>query len=80
MPLGEAGLHGQADGFFQLVERDGIVQHQQSDVIVHADSLKVLVTNDGCVGSQHDSQIGGPGGGGEPERKESHRGPRICYG
>lgn len=48
MPLGEAGLHGQADGFFELVERDGIVQHQQSDVIVHADSLKVLVTNDGC--------------------------------
>lgn len=48
MPLGEAGLRGQAEGFFPLVEYDGTVQHQQSNVIVHVNSLKVLVENDGC--------------------------------
>lgn len=45
VPRGGAGLLGHADGFFQVVERDGRVQQEQGDIIVHVASLKVLVKN-----------------------------------
>lgn len=44
-PRGEVGICGHADGFFQLAERDGRVQQQQGNIVVHVDSCKVLVKN-----------------------------------